>query len=82
MDSYSIPAGFLVFILDSDFFKVTSFCQFYGFNAFSSSMNGINVLIFYSEPELSAATSFCYSHTCMCFSYSLQDVYGFNGKEH
>ena len=71
---YDIPVGFLVLIFEFDFSKLYSYCVFLGFNIVFTEFGSHHILMFFSEPELLNAISFCYYHSCLCFVYSLQNI--------
>jgi hypothetical protein len=50
--SYDLPAGFLVFILDSEFLDVYKLCIYYGYNFVHSYCNSVHVMLFFQCQRL------------------------------
>jgi hypothetical protein len=71
----NVPAGFLAFILESDYLKVFNFCCWSEFNIVYSNIYGIYTIAFYCHEELITASLFCNANMCIGFKYCLQDIY-------
>jgi len=72
---YDLPAGFLVFILDSEFWDVYNLCIYYGYNFVHSFFNSVHLMLFYSMPEIDYVARYCLDHRFLVFFYCIQDIY-------
>lgn len=68
-----IPAGFLVMILDSDYFKTINFCSVHGIQYLYAYIETIHCFVFFSYHEYHATCRFCSSERVLGFWYKLED---------
>ena len=71
----NVPAGFLAFILESDYLKFFNFCCFSQFNIVYSNIYGVYTIAFHCHAELIVASLICNANVCIGFKYCLQDIY-------
>lgn len=70
-----VPAGFLLLIFDSDYYRLYSYSLEHGYSFDYTNFNNNHILLFHSYHQLHDSAMFCIYHSILMFSYELQIHY-------